>query len=91
MEEFSQFEIKIKKNIEEHLNVYLAEAKKLNIKNFNIGSMMMIPKNKQVSKIFQKKSAILHKDRSNIIRKENNSEDKFGENYPSSNGLNDKA
>lgn len=34
---------------------------------------MLIPKNKTVSKIFQKKSANLAKDRSNIIRKQNNS------------------
>lgn len=41
----------------------------MKIKTIDIGSMMMIPKTKQVSKIFIKKSANLAKDRSNIIRK----------------------
>lgn len=69
LQEFSQFEEKIKRSIEQHLEVYIQEAKKLKIKNFNVGSMMIIPKHKDVSKIFQKKSAILHKDRSTIVRK----------------------
>lgn len=41
----------------------------MKLKSFDIGSIMMIPKNKTVSRIFQKKSAILAKDRSNIVRK----------------------
>ena len=41
----------------------------MNIRSFDLGSIMMVPKNKEVSKIFMKKSAILSKDRSNIIRK----------------------
>lgn len=66
------------------------------MRTFDIGSMMMIPKNKQVSKIFQKKSAILAKDRSNIIRKpqqlssDSNKFD-YSENISSSHGLNDKG
>lgn len=70
LEEFNQFEVKIKKSIGEHLDVYLTEAKKMKLKSFDLGSIMMIPKNREVSKIFQKKSANLAKDRSNIIRKE---------------------
>lgn len=69
LQEFTQFEVKIKRSIEEHLNIYLKEAKKMNIRSFDLGSIMMVPKNKEVSKIFMKKSAILSKDRSNIIRK----------------------
>lgn len=65
------------------------------MRTFDIGSMMMIPKNKQVSKIFQKKSAILAKDRSNIIRKpqqlSSNSNKFDSENISSSHGLNDKG
>lgn len=41
----------------------------MNIKNFNIGSMMMIPKTKNVSKFYQKMSTVLHKERSNIVGK----------------------
>lgn len=42
----------------------------MKLKSFDLGSIMMIPKNREVSKIFQKKSANLAKDRSNIVRKE---------------------
>ncbi len=73
LEEFNQFEAKIKKSIEEHLNIYLNEAKKMKLRSFDLGSIMMVPKHKSVSKIFQKKSAILAKGRSNIIRKDNGS------------------
>ncbi len=37
----------------------------------DIGQLMIVPKKKEVSKIFKKKSAILAKDRSNIQRKSN--------------------
>jgi len=88
LEEFNQFEVKIKRSIEEHLNIYLSEAKKMNLKSFDLGSIMMVPKNRTVSKIFQKKSAILAKDRSNIIRKQVPSNDFMDDNVPSSHGLN---
>ena len=44
----------------------------MKVPNFNIGSMMMIPKNKDVSKIFVNKSKILSHNRSSISRKPDN-------------------
>lgn len=51
---------------------------------------MMIPKNKNVSKIFEKKSTFLHNNRSKIVKKPNSQEIIFGENMASSHGLNEK-
>lgn len=45
----------------------------MKIPKVDIGAMMIIPKNKQISKIFQRKSHILFKDRSTIMRKSNES------------------
>ena len=52
---------------------------------------MIVPKKKEVSKIFKKKSAILAKDRSNIQRKSNKVQETLLENLNSSSGLNHKG